>query len=45
MEQTVLYLTHLENMQIEDFIRHLTSCKVDFYIPAAKIVVLDVHGP
>ena len=44
MEQTVLYLRHLDDMQMEDLVQHLTSCKVDFYIPAAKVVVLDIHG-
>ena len=44
MEQTVLYLRHLEDMQIEEFVQHLTSCRVDFYIPSAKVVILDIHG-
>ena len=44
MEQTVLYLRHLDDMQIGDFVQHLTSCRVDFFIPSAKVVVLDIHG-
>ena len=44
MEQTVLYLRHLDDMQMEELVQHLTSCRVDFYIPSAKVVVLDIHG-
>ena len=44
MEQTVLYLRHLNDMQMEELVQHLTSCRVDFYIPSAKVVVLDIHG-
>ena len=44
MEQTVLYLRHLNDMQIEELVQHLTSCRVDFCIPSAKVVVLDIHG-
>ena len=44
MEQTVLYLRHLNDMQIENFVQHLTNCKTDFYIPAVEIVVLDTYG-
>ena len=39
-----LYLRHLDDMQIEEFVQHLTSCRVDFYTPSAKVVVLDIHG-
>ena len=44
MEQTVLYLRHLDDMQMEELVQHLTSCRIDFYIPSAKVVVLDIHG-
>ena len=44
MEQTVLYLRHLDDMQMEELVQHLTSCRVDFYVPSAKVVVLDIHG-
>ena len=44
MEQTVLYLRHLDDLQIGDFVQHLTSCRVDFFIPSTKVVVLDIHG-
>ena len=44
MEQTVLYLRHLDDMQMEELVQHLTCCRVDFYIPSAKVVVLDIHG-
>ena len=44
MEQTVLYFRHLDDMQMEELVQHLTSCRVDFYIPSAKVVVLDIHG-
>ena len=44
MEQTVLFLRHLDDTQVDDFVQHLTLCRVDFYIPSTKVVVINIHG-
>lgn len=44
MEQTVLFLRHLGDGQLDEFVQHLTLCRVDFYIPSTKVVLINLHG-
>ena len=43
-ERSVLFLQSLDGAQILDLAVHLTRCKIDFYFPLPRVIILDLTG-
>ena len=43
-ERSVLFLQSLDDAQILDLAVQLTLCKIDFYFPLPRVIMLDLNG-
>lgn len=44
VERSILFLQSFDDTQILDLAVHLTLCRVDFYFPSPRMVILDLSG-
>ena len=41
---SIVFLRHLDCTQLDDFAQHLTACRIDFFVPAPKVFVINLVG-